>query len=99
MELQIKTFDQQPVTQNPAGGCYQDAGVECYQFPVKKQVAVPSDETTTVVVELDDVSNWSEENANQVIGLQWQWTGNSDLNPESDGCPIDVDISDIKFLE
>ncbi|MBN2574406.1 MAG: hypothetical protein JXP73_07560, partial [Deltaproteobacteria bacterium] len=98
MELQIKTFDQQPMQQNPAGGCDQDTQ-SCYNFPVKKQVAVPTDEVTTVSVPLEEVTNWSPENAAQVVGLQWQWTGNADLDPDAGvGCPIDVYISDIKFV-
>jgi glucuronoarabinoxylan endo-1,4-beta-xylanase len=99
LELQIKTFDQQPLQQNPAGGCDQDTQ-SCYNFPVAKKVAVPTDEPTTVVVQLSDVSNWSEENAAQVVGLQWQWTGNADLDPDAGvGCPIDVTISDIRFTK
>jgi len=98
MELQIKTFDQQPVSQNPAGGCLQDAAEGCYNFPVTKQVAVPSADPTTVVVPLDGFSNWSAANAAQVVGMQWQWTGTS-LDPDAGvGCPIDVTITDIKFL-
>ena len=98
MELQIKTFDQQPLQQNPAGGCDQDTQ-SCYNFPVAKRVAVPSEELTTVAVPLSDVANWSPENAAQVVGLQWQWTGNADLDPDAGvGCPIDVYISDIRFV-
>ena len=98
MELQIKTYDQQPMQQNPAGGCDQDTQ-SCYNFPVKKQVAVPTDEVTTVTVPLDEVTDWSPEIAAQVVGLQWQWTGNADLDPDAGvGCPIDVTITDIKFL-
>ena len=98
MELQIKTFDQQPITQNPAGGCYQDASAGCYNFPVVKQIAIPSSEPTTIVTPLDSFSSWSPENAGQVVGMQWQWTG-TNLDPDAGvGCPIDVTITDIKFL-
>jgi glucuronoarabinoxylan endo-1,4-beta-xylanase len=98
MELQIKTFDEQPITQNPAGGCYQDASAGCYNFPAVRQVAIPSAEPTVVTTPLDTFSNWSPENAGQVIGMQWQWTG-TNVDPENtDGCPIDVNITDIKFL-
>jgi glucuronoarabinoxylan endo-1,4-beta-xylanase len=99
MELQIKTFDQQPITQNPAGGCYQDASAGCYNFPVMKQVAAPSAEPTTVTVPLSDITNWSAQNAGQVVGLQWQWTVNSKLDPDAGaGCPITATITDVKFL-
>ena len=98
MELQIKTFDQQPVSQNPAGGCLQDAAEGCYNFPVVKQVAVPSSDVQTVTTPLSNISNWSEANAGQVVGMQWQWTGTG-VDPDAGvGCPIDVTISDIKFL-
>ena len=46
-----------------------------------------------------DITNWSETNANQLIGLQWQWTTNGTLDPDAGvGCPIDAKISDIRFL-
>jgi glucuronoarabinoxylan endo-1,4-beta-xylanase len=100
MELQIKTFDQQPIDQNPAGGCYRDAGASCYQFPVKKQAAEASADPTTVTIPLADISNWSEENAAQVVGIQWQWTPNADLDPDAGSpCHIEATISDIKFVE
>ena len=100
MELQIKTFDQQPITQTPAGSCLQDASAGCYNFPVMKRVAVPSSDSTTVTTNLSDFSNWSSDNAKQVVGMQWQFTPNSSLDPDAGvGCDITVDISDIKFLE
>jgi O-glycosyl hydrolase len=100
LELQIKTFDQQPVGQNPAGGCLQDASEGCYQFPVAKQVAVPSPETATVTIPLDSFSNWSEGTASQVVGIQWQFTSNAELDADAGvGCPIDVLVSNVKFVE
>jgi glucuronoarabinoxylan endo-1,4-beta-xylanase len=103
LELQIKTFEQQPITQNPAGGCYQDAAAGCYNFPVVKQVAVSSAEPTIMVVPLDSFSTWSPEKASQVVGVQWQFTsptpdldaGVADAGPP---CPIDMTITGIKFL-
>ena len=97
VELQIKTFDQQPTNQSPAGGC--DPSGSCYNFPVVKQVAVsPIDGSTTVTVPLSDFTGWSATNAAEVVGLQWQWTG-TNVDPDaSAGCPIDVAITDVKFL-
>ncbi len=103
LEMQIKTFDQQPISQNPAGGCFQDASAGCYNFPAAKQVALSSGEPVTVVVPLDTFSNWSTENAGQVVGLQWQFTTPA---PEPDAgtatsdteCPVDLTIGDIKFV-
>jgi glucuronoarabinoxylan endo-1,4-beta-xylanase len=100
VELQIKTFDQQPIDQNPAGGCYQDASASCYRFPAKKPAAAPSKDPGTVTLPLGDFTSWSEENAAQVVGIQWQWTPNADLDPAAgEGCPIEATVSDIKFVE
>jgi glucuronoarabinoxylan endo-1,4-beta-xylanase len=103
MELQIKTFDQQPKTQNPPGSCDLSVGT-CYNFPVVRRVAVPSATATTVVTPLSSFTNWSAANAAQVVGLQWQFTRNStvvDAGTDADagtGCPIDVTITGVKFL-
>jgi glucuronoarabinoxylan endo-1,4-beta-xylanase len=97
LELQIKTYDQTPSGSTP-GGCVQDNG-SCYNYPVKKRVAVPTSDTQTITAALADFSSWSKENAVQVVGVQWQWTGNSELDPDSGvGCPVDVTISNVKFL-
>ena len=92
----MKTYDQTPSSGSPAGSCESS----CYQYPVKKQAATPSADPTTVTIPLSDITNWSEENANQLIGLQWQWTPNADLDPDAGtGCPIAAKISDVKFVE
>jgi glucuronoarabinoxylan endo-1,4-beta-xylanase len=95
LELQIKTFDQQPTSQVPAGGCDLDAG-SCYNFPDATQVAVPTATAQTVMVPLSSFSNWSAANAGQVVGLQWQFTGTS--VDAGSTCPIDVAITGIQFL-
>jgi hypothetical protein len=58
-----------------------------------------------VAVKLSDVQNWSAANAAQVVGLQWQFTSPpsaldaSAADPDAAvGCPIDVTVTDIKFL-
>ena len=56
-----------------------------------------------MVVQLTDISNWSDANAAQVVGMQWQWTSPTpDLDAgavdASAGCTIDVTITGIKFL-
>jgi hypothetical protein len=98
LELQIKTFEQQPIDQTPAGSCHQDASAGCYNFPAAKQVAVPSAEATPVVIPLDNFSGWSQDLAAQVVGLQWQFTGTNVDRDAGSGCPIDVTITGIKFL-
>lgn len=96
LELQIQTFDQRPTNQTPAGGC--DPAGSCYGFPVAKKVAILPATALPVTKLLSDFSGWSTTNANQVVGLQWQFTG-TQLDPDaSAGCPIDVTITDIKFL-
>ena len=94
MELQIKTFDQHPRTQTPPGGCDPANPAGCYNFPVVKRVAVPTATPTKVVTPLSSFTNWSEANAAQVVGLQWQFTtsappeipdGGTDGGVEADG--------------
>jgi len=98
LELQIQTFDQRPTNQSPAGGC--DPTGSCYGFPVAKKVAtLPATTPTVVTAPLSNFSNWSLANANQVVGLQWQFTG-TQLDPDAGvGCPVDVTITDVKFLQ
>ena len=94
LELQIQTFDQSPTTQVPAGGCT----TYCYGFPTYRRIAVSSTIPTVVTKLLSDFSGWSPANAAQVVGLQWQFTG-TQLDPDASvGCPIDVTITDVKFL-
>jgi hypothetical protein len=101
LELQLQTFAQRPTSQSPAGGCNQDT-TSCYNFPVIKQVidvSLPIAEMTTVTKPLSEFSDWSTDNANQVVGLQWQFTGTTvDMATTPDGCPIDVTITNVKFL-
>jgi glucuronoarabinoxylan endo-1,4-beta-xylanase len=98
LELQIKTFDQQPKQQTPPGGCDQNYD-SCYNFPVKKQVAVPTAEPMVITTPLADFTKWSAANAGQVVGLQWQFTG-TNVGPDAGAsCPIDVRITGIKFVQ
>ena len=101
LQMQIKTFDQTPTSQNPMGGC--DAG-SCYNYPAALQVALPSSTPTTITTPLSSFSNWTPANAAEVVGLQWQWTYSGSNNPAdggvdaSAGCPISASITNIKFL-
>jgi hypothetical protein len=98
LELQIKTFDQQPTTDTPAGGCDKSAG-SCYGFPVYKKVVVPSSSNTDVTKALADFTGWSDGNAKQVVGMQWQVTGSSALDGDAgQSCAIDFEVTNIKFL-
>jgi len=96
LELQVKTFDQTPKQQTPPGGCDQ-LYESCYNFPVKRQVAVPMTEPTVITTPLAEFTKWSAANAAQVVGLQWQFTG-TNVGDASASCPIDVNITGIKFI-
>jgi hypothetical protein len=93
LELQIKTFDQTP----SPGGCDQNFE-SCYNYPVKRQVAVPTTEPVVITAPLADFTKWSAANAGQVVGLQWQFTGTNVGGDAGATCPIDVRIDAIKFV-
>ncbi|HVV50347.1 MAG TPA: hypothetical protein VHO06_11850 [Polyangia bacterium] len=109
LQMQIKTFDQTPTGQTPMGGC--DASA-CYNYPASLMVAQGSPSPMTVTVPLSSFSNWSDANAAQVVGLQWQWTshvnlpdGGLDAGPTdaavdaaSSPCAVDATVTNIKFL-
>jgi len=95
LDLQIKTFDQQPSSQTPPGGCSLEAG-SCYNFPTFASIAVPTSTAQTITSPLSSFSTWSSADVTQVVGLQWQFSG-TDVDPGA-SCPIDVAITDIKFL-
>jgi glucuronoarabinoxylan endo-1,4-beta-xylanase len=105
LQMQIKTFDETPTSQNPPGGC---TATSCYNYPVVLQVASPSPTPTTVTVPLSSFSNWSPTLAAEVVGVQWQWTytpPDASADAASDeamdagaGCPIDATVTNIKFL-
>jgi len=96
--VMAKTFDQQPPTDNPAGGC-DKSSTSCYGFPAYKQVVVPSSSSTEVRKQLSGFSSWSEANAKQVVGLQWQVTGGSGLDGDAgQTCDVDFTVTNIEFL-
>jgi len=91
VEFQLQTFDKRPMEQVPAGGCKADGGT-CFGFPAKGAIVSLSSTfgATAVTSALSGFSGWSTANANQVVGVQWQFTGSS--------CPINVTISSVQFL-
>ncbi len=95
VELQVKTYDQTPTSGSPAGGCPEDS--TCYTYPTVTSVADPSEDFQTVDVPFSYFSRWDDTTPGQVIGLQWQWTANAEIDTTT-GCPIDAKISNIKFL-
>ena len=103
LELQFATYDQRPTSQGSyPGSCDTDAGTSCYAYPSAKALATPVDTTTqtTVTVHFADVPNWSDANAKQVVGLQWQATNPTLTDPDAGvvECMIDIRIDDIKFI-
>ena len=102
LQMQIKTFDETPTSQNPMGGC---SASSCYNYPAALQVAAQSSTPMTITTPLSSFSNWTAANAAQVVGLQWQWTYSGSTNIPADGgvdagagCPIDASITNVKFL-
>ena len=89
MELQIKTFDEQPKQQTPPGGCDQNAAVATTSRQEAGRGAHGG--ATVITVPLADFTKWSAANAAQVVGLQWQFTGTNVAADAS--CPIDVRIT------
>ena len=97
LELQLKTFDQTPTTGDPPGGC--DSSADCYGYPALKQIVVPTSTATEVVKPLMDFTSWSEANAKQLVGLQWQVTKAPATDPDAGtSCDVDIQLDDIKFL-
>ena len=95
VDMQIQTFALRPMEQVPAGGCKADGGT-CYGFPTKTGIVSLSatfaaKPVTATLGGTGNFSNWSTANANQVVGVQWQFGGSAN-------CPIDVTISGVKFL-
>jgi len=109
LQMQIKTFDQTPTGQTPMGGCTASA---CYNYPALLMAAPQSTAPMTVTVPLGSFSNWSDANAAQVVGLQWQWTGHLNVpdggldagptdaavDASSSPCAVDATVTNIKFL-
>jgi glucuronoarabinoxylan endo-1,4-beta-xylanase len=95
VELQFKTYDQTPTSGSPAGSCPADSS--CYNYPTVTSVADPSEDFQTVEVPFALFSHWDDATPGQIIGLQWQWTANPQIDATT-GCPIDAKISNIKFL-
>jgi hypothetical protein len=95
LELQVQTFNRVPTTNTPPGGCV----TGCYGFPSKGKVATPSATSTVVTTALSSLSNWTAADANQVVGIQFQFT----VPQVADGgtatsCAVDVTIDDVKFV-
>jgi hypothetical protein len=98
LELQIQTFSQKPTNENPAGGCDRSL-MDCYAFPRKLMVAMPTSTDMTITVPFAELEGWTAANAAEVVGIQWQVT----VPAVEDGgvqtaCSVDLRIDDVAFV-
>ena len=96
IEVQLQTFDQRPVEQNPPGACKDDGGSSCFNFPARSNVvnasSLMASPGTTVSTWLSTFSNWSTATAGQVVAIQWQFTTSGGT------CRPDATVTNVKFL-
>ena len=93
-QLQLQTFEQRPMSQNPPGGCDINT-TSCYSFPSATGLPAPStDPTMPTLVKVP----FSQFGASvmpapaQLVGLQWQ------VNSSSGACTVELRIDDIDFI-
>ncbi len=78
-----------------------DAGTGCYAFPAATEVVdissapIPSTSPKTATAALADFTGWSIGEAAQLVAMQWLFTRSG---AASTACPIDVTITDIRFV-
>jgi hypothetical protein len=98
LQLQFATFSQRPTTQSTLpGGCDPDAG-SCYGYPAATMLAGPTDATAapiTIQIPFSGVTNWSTDNAKQIVGLQWQLGTPSGATT---ACTADLRLDDVAFM-
>lgn len=98
LEVQVQTYDEKPTTQSPAGGCTANCS-----YRAKTNLALPTSDTdkTTVTVGLNatDLPGWTDIEAAQIVGLQWQVTVPAPVDGGSQtACTVDMRIDDVTFL-
>jgi hypothetical protein len=87
IDLQLQTFDQRPNDATPPGG-FNPSGT-CYTFP---HIAISTTLTSTpqtVTTTLSNMTNWTASASTQIVGVQWQFTGNP--------CTPGATFTNIKF--
>jgi hypothetical protein len=100
--VQLKTFEQQASTQNPAGGC-DESTTSCYTFP-QATITVPLTATAqTVTVPFSALAPAAAglPAPQQVVGLQWQIQSGAPLDPDGGaqiGCTAELRVDDIAFV-
>jgi hypothetical protein len=100
--VQVKTFEQFPTTQNPAGGCNMDT-TSCYNFPALKNAVVPTATPQTVTIPISNLMPAAANPATQqqIVGFQWQVESGAPVDPDGGvqaPCMVGLRIDDIKFV-
>lgn len=93
-QLQLQTFEQRPMSQNPPGGCDLNT-TSCYGFPASRITATPSTDITMPTLVSIPFSSFSASvmpAPAQIVGLQWQ------VNSASGACTVELRIDDIRFI-
>jgi hypothetical protein len=93
-QLQLQTFEQRPMTQNPPGGCDLNT-TSCYGFPAEAGLPTPSTDPTMPTLVTIPFSSFSASVAPapaQLVGLQWQ------VNSSSGACTVELRLDDIRFI-
>jgi hypothetical protein len=93
-QLQLQTFEQRPMSQNPPGGCDINT-TSCYSFPAATGLPAPStDPTTPTPVSAPFTSFGSSvmPAPAQIVGLQWQ------VNSSGGACTVELRIDDVGFI-
>lgn len=93
-QLQLQTFEQRPMTQNPPGGCDLNT-TSCYGFPARASLPTPSTDITMPTLVSIPFSSFSASvmpAPAQIVGLQWQ------VNSSSGACTVELRIDDIRFI-
>src|SRR5215471_14386989 len=97
VQFQVQTFEQQAVSNK--GGCDQDAGVSCYQFP-KLTLASSAGSFTVRWTALENTGMPATAAAMkaEIIGFQWQMVTNApaDASAQAD-CTVNMTIDNVAF--
>jgi len=87
VEIQIQTYRRKPSTDTPPGGCVADATTTCGDYLHLSNIALSP---SPVTVTLASFTDWLAVAGTQVVGIQWQLTGNN--------CTADLHIDDITLV-
>ena len=100
--VQLKTFEQQAITQSPPGGC-DESTTSCYTFP-QTTITVPltaTAQTVTIPFSALAPAAAGQPAPQQVVGLQWQIQSGAPVDPDGGaqlGCVVELRVDDIEFV-